>query len=92
MEERASDTPKVKSPSMRKLTGRNSRVGWKSAFTTSMIRASGIMESSRFTSPEMVVAKGKIDLGARTCFIRRPFHPRLVIEPIVDWAKKFQGR
>src|SRR2546423_12061024 len=87
---RASDVPKVKRPTIRRLTGRNQSVAYMGAPTASMIASSTTSERPRFTSPEMMIERVKIDGGTRTRFMSGPFHAELAMAFTTVWEKKFQ--
>src|SRR5947209_4210785 len=87
----ASETPKVKMPTIRRLTGTNASVGWIGEWTANMIVKRTISERPRFARPETTIDSVKIDGGTRTRFISGPFHATLSIALTVVCEKKFHA-
>src|SRR5436305_14714706 len=87
----ASDTPNVKMPTMRRLTGTNTSDACIGEWTANMIVKRTTSERPRFARPETTMERVKIDGGTRTRFISGPFQPTLSIAFTVVCEKKFHA-
>src|SRR5689334_8093500 len=88
---RASETPRVKTATMARLTGRNQSVACRGAPTISMIAKSTASERPRLTRPAKTMERTKIVGGTRTRFISGPFHDTLSIDVTTVCEKKFHA-
>src|SRR5947209_15885404 len=86
-----SEAPNVKTPTSRRLIGRNHNVACSGAPTISMIEKRTISERPRLTRPESTIDNVKIDGGTRTRFMSGPFHATLAIAFTAVCAKKFHA-